>query len=147
VSTSRFGEAIQRAAEAARRFQQALSRRAMTVQVDADCTRVTFHWMPTERHREPFLRWLREAGIDPTDVAVPGWLALDHDRLYVEWESYAVRDGRRFIDRTGREAARELRSIERAERLPEWPAELVLLEVRQTVRAGVLAAHPWLRLP
>lgn len=39
-----------------------------------DVERIEFDWAPPPREREIWCKWLRQHGIDPNQVVIPGWI-------------------------------------------------------------------------
>ncbi len=78
------------------------------------------HLDETERHT--WCEWFRQHGVDPADVALPGWVERRELERQLAYEAYKLDEaGRIAIDPSGDQPARTVRVIQlEAAPLP-WP--------------------------
>ena len=80
----------------------------------------------SDTERAAWIVWCRRLGIDPNDVAVPGFIARELSERRVCWEGY-VRDaeGHLQLDVFGEAAARVDRFVQLEAEPPPFPAEAI----------------------
>lgn len=74
-------------------------------------TRYDFDRIPSEPLRLAVCDWLKAHGIDPCDVATPGWIELDDEARRVRWEAYRLDEHGRIPVVDG-DAVREVHSMQ-----------------------------------
>lgn len=51
-----------------------------------------FDTFPPDEVRLPMCEWLRHHGVDPNDVAVPGWIEIVPELRQIRYERYATNE-------------------------------------------------------
>lgn len=87
-----------------------------------EASRTFFPSRPSNTERLTWCEWFRKHGVDPADVALPGWVERREDERQLAYEAFERdENGRITIAASGDEAARTVRVVQlEAAPLP-WP--------------------------
>lgn len=82
--------------------------------------------LPPDHVRLPVCEWLRRHGINPDDVAVPGWIERQTDLYRLAYEGYICDDQGNILINKARDAAQRRSTYVQLEGPPlPWPTALV----------------------